>query len=176
MFNRVMRCATGLLVLAAASWPAQAEESPISFVSGPFAGAAAEDAKHTESMASEGSGTVRMDVATFSTRQYVAHVEWARLPGGYHWQDDNRVASLSRWVQSAFKATAFTVVRGDNTSVNGYRAQYRIIALTGADERCGVFDLHRGSNLIQGAICGVGGEVPLLAALEGLSIDNVIEP
>lgn len=176
MFNRVMRCAAGLLVLVAASWPAWAEESPIRFVSGPFAGVAAKEAKHTEDMASEGSGTVRTDSAAFSTRQLFAHVEWARLPGGYRWRDSDRIASLSQWVQRALKATAFTVVRGDSTSVNGYRAQYRIITLTGADERCGVFDLQRANHLIQGVVCGVGGEVPLMAVLQGLSIDNVIGP
>jgi hypothetical protein len=175
MFNRMMRC-VALLVFAAASWPAWAEESPISFVSGPLAGVAARDAKHTEEMASEGAGIVRIDTAGFSTRQLFAHVEWARLPGGYRWQDSDRIASLSRWVQGALKATAFTVVRGDSSTVNGYRAQYRIITLTGADERCGVFDLHRANHLIQGVVCGVGGEVPLMAVLEGLSINNVIGP
>ena len=51
-----------------------------------------------------------------------------------------------------------------------------MISLTGASERCGVFDLQRRSHLIQGLVCAAGGEAPLMAVLQGLSIDNVIEP
>ncbi|WP_155888915.1 hypothetical protein [Inquilinus limosus] len=177
MLNRLMRCTAGILVAAAFSGPAWAEDSPIRFVSGPLAGVAAENAKHNERMASEGSGTVRSDTATFSTKELFAFVDWARLPGGYHWRDSDRIGSLSRWVQEAFKATGFTVVRGDRTTVNGYLAQYRIITLTGSGERCGVFDLERANHLIQGGVCAVnGGDVPLMAVIQGLSIDNVIGP
>lgn len=177
MIHRMMRRAAGVLVVAALSWPALAEDSPISFVSGPLAGVAAENAKHTERQASEGSGTVRTDTATFETGQLFAFVDWSRLPGGYHWGASDRIASLSSWVQRVFKATSFTVVRGDRTSVNGYLTQYRIITLTGSGERCGVFDLQRTNHLIQGAVCAPnGGEVPLLTVLQGLSIDNVIGP
>ncbi|MFE0758871.1 hypothetical protein ACFW16_33245 [Inquilinus sp. NPDC058860] len=174
MFNRMMRCA--LLVLAAASWPAWAEESPIGFVSGPLAGVPAENAKHIEEQAADGGGIVRVDTATFSTRNLLAYVDWSRLPGGYSWRDTDRLPSLSQMAQRVYKATGFTVVRGDQTTVNGYRARYRVISLTGSGERCGVFDLQRRSHLIQGVVCAAAGEVPLMAALEGLSIDNVIGP
>lgn len=177
MFNRVMRCAAGLLMLAAASGLARAEESPISFVSGPFAGIAAEEPEHTERMASEGSGTVREDTAMFSKGDLFAFVAWSRLPGGYHWQDSDRLPSMSRTAQRAFKATGFTVVRGDRVTVNGYLAQYRIINLTGGSgERCGVFDLNRANHLILGTVCAATGDVPMMAVLQGLSIDNVIGP
>ncbi|MBW8728701.1 MAG: hypothetical protein JF625_26585 [Inquilinus limosus] len=177
MIHRLMRCAAGVLVVAAMSWPALAEDSPIGFVSGPLAGAAARNAKHTEEQASDGGGIVRTDTATFSTRGLVVSVDWARLPGGYHWRDTDRIAGLSQSVQRWLKATGFTVVRGDRTSVNSFLTQYRIISLSGTGARCGVFDMSRTNHLIQGAVCAPnGGEVPLLAVLQGLSINNVIGP
>lgn len=177
MIKRMMRCAAGIAVLAALSGPALAEESPISFVSGPLAGVAAENPKHEEEQASEGSGTVRSDTATFETRGLFAFVDWSRLPGGYHWRSTDRVVTLSRWLQRAFKASGFTVVRGDRTTVNGYLTQYRILTLDGTGQRCGVFDMERANHLIQGAVCAPnGGEVPLLTVLQGLSINNVIGP
>ena len=78
--------------------------------------------------------------------------------------------------QRVFKASGFTVLRGDQTSLNGYRMRYRMISLTGSGERCGVFDLQRRSHLIQGLVCAASGEAPLMAVLQGLSIDNVIGP
>ncbi|MGO1074730.1 hypothetical protein [Inquilinus sp. CA228] len=176
MFNRVMRCAAWLLVLVAASGPARAEESPIGFVSGPLAGVAAENTKHIEEQAADGGGIVRVDTATFSTRELLAYVDWSRLPGGYTWRDTDRLPSLSEMAQRVFKASGFTVLRGDQTSLNGYRVRYRMISLTGAGERCGVFDLQRRSHLIQGVVCAASGEAPLMAVLQGLSIDNVIGP
>ncbi|MGK9235731.1 hypothetical protein KXS07_28720 [Inquilinus limosus] len=176
MFNRVMRCAVGLLVLAAACGPARAEDSPIGFVSGPLAGVPAENVKHIEEQAADGGGIVRVDTATFSTRDLLAYVDWSRLPGGYSWRDTDRLPSLSEMARRVFKASGFTVVRGDQTSLNGYRMRYRIISLTGASERCGIFDLQRRSHLIQGVVCSAAGEVPLMATLEGLSINNVIGP
>ncbi|MGF6230936.1 hypothetical protein QFZ27_004891 [Inquilinus ginsengisoli] len=176
MFNRAMWCAAGLLMLAAASGLARAEESPISFVSGPLAGVAAENTKHIEEQAADGGGIVRVDTATFSTRELLAYVDWSRLPGGYSWRDSDSLPSLSRMAQRVFKATGFTVVRGDQTSLNGYRLRYRIISLTGASERCGVFDLQRRSHLIQGVVCTTAGEAPLMTVLQGLSINNVIGP
>ena len=176
MFNRVMRRAAGIFVLAALSWPALAEDSPISFVSGPLAGVVAENAKHIEVQEADGGGTVRADRATFSTRDLLAYVDWSRLPGGYTWRDSDRLPSLSEMAQRVFKASGFTVLRGDQTSLNGYRMRYRMISLTGAGERCGVFDLQRRSHLIQGVVCAASGEAPLMAVLQGLSIDNVIGP
>ena len=176
MFNRVMQWAAGLLVLVAASGSVRAEESPISFVSGPLAGVVAEDPKHIEEQAADGGGIVRVDTAIFSTRELLAYVDWSRLPGGYTWRDTDRLPSLSGMAQRVFKASGFTVLRGDQTSLNGYRVRYRMISLTGAGERCGVFDLQRRSHLIQGLVCAASGEAPLMAVLQGLSIDNVIGP
>lgn len=176
MFDRVMRFAAGFLVLVAASGPARAEESPISFVSGPLAGVAAENTKHIEQQEADGAGTVRADRATFSTRELLAYVDWSRLPGGYRWRDTDRLPGLSEMAQRVFDATGFTVLRSDEASVNGYRMRYRIVSLTGSGKRCGVFDLQRRSHLIQGLVCTAAGEVPLMAVLQGLSIDNVIGP
>lgn len=177
MIHRMLRCAAGALVLAALSWPALAEESPIDFVSGPLAGAAARNAKHSEAQASEGSGVVRTDTATFEAGGLFAFVDWSRLPGGYHWRSSDRIGSLTTWLQEALKATGFSVLRGDRTTVNGYLTQYRIVSLTGSNDRCGVFDMQRANHLIQGAVCVPNGaDVPVMAVLQGLSIDNVIGP
>ena len=177
MVHRMMRFAAGILVAAALSWPALAEESPIDFVSGPLARAAARNAKHSEAQASEGSGVVRSDTATFEAGGLFAFVDWSRLPGGYHWRSSDRLGSLTTWLQGALKATSYTVLRGDRTTVNSYLTQYRIVSLTGSSDRCGVFDMQRANHLIQGAVCVPNGaDVPLLAVLRGLSIDNVIGP
>ncbi|MGK9166091.1 hypothetical protein KXR53_07325 [Inquilinus limosus] len=176
MFYRMMRCFVGILVLVAMCRPALAEDSPIRFVSGPLAGVAAENPKHIEVQAADGGGIIRADSATFSTRDLLAYVEWSRLPGGYSWRDTDRLPSLSEMAQRVFKASGFTVVRGDQTSVNGYRMRYRIIRLTGSGESCGAFDLQRRSHLIEGVVCRASGEVPLMTVIEGLSIDNVIGP
>lgn len=178
MFDRMLRCALGVFAMAALSWPALAEDSPISFVSGPLAGMAAHNPKHTEEQASDGGGIVRSDTAVFEARGALfAHVDWSRLPGGYRWRDTDRVNGISQSVQRWLKATGFTVVRGDSTSVNSFLTRYRIITLTGSGERCGVFDMQRANHLIQGAVCAPnGGEVPLLTVLQGLSIHNVIGP
>ncbi|TSD87968.1 hypothetical protein FFK22_015080 [Mycobacterium sp. KBS0706] len=137
---------------------------------------AAEDAKHIEVQEADGGGIVRADRAVFSTRELLAYVDWSRLPGGYTWRDSDRLPSLSEMAQRVFKASGFTVLRGDQTTVNGYRLRYRMISLTGSGERCGVFDLQRRSHLIQGLVCAAAGEAPLMAVLQGLSIDNVIGP
>jgi len=177
MIHRIVRCAAGALVLAALSWPALAEESPIDFVSGPLAGAAAKNPKHTEEQASEGSGTVRSDTATFSAGEFLAYVDWSRLPGGYRWNDTDHLGSLAESVQRWLKATGFSMVRGDRTTVNSFLAQYRIISLSGTSDSCAVFDLRRANHMILGAVCrSRGGEVPVMAVLQGLSIDNVIGP
>lgn len=169
--------AAGLLALAAFSLPAMADESPIRFVSGPFAGATAENATHDEEHLSEAAGTKRTDAATFNANGLIALVHWSRLSGGYRWRDSDYLAPLSALVGRLFKANGVVTIRGDRTTVNGYLAQYRIISLTGPDNRCGTFILKRASHLISGFTCAPkGADVPLPSVMEGLSIDGVIGP
>jgi hypothetical protein len=177
MFNRVMRCAVGLLVLAAASGPARAEESPISFVSGPLAGAVAEETEHKQETLTEMAATKTSDSAVFRANNMVALVYWARLSMDYRWQEGNDIDSLTGLVQRAFDATGAVTLRSDRRSVNGFDARYRIVSLTGTNDRCGVFVLRRIKNLISGFACAPGGrDVPVEAVMEGISINNVIGP
>jgi|GEM_PF-1919695 len=178
MVNRMMRCAAGLLVLAAMSGPARAEESPISFVAGPFAGATAEETEHKQEDLTEMGATKTSNSAVFRANGMVALVYWSRLSLDYRWLDGgNDLNSLSSLVQRAFKASGTVLVRGDRTSVNGFMADYRIVSLTGTNDRCGLFILKRNKNLISGFACAPSGrDVPVEAVMEGISIDNVIGP
>lgn len=170
--------AAGLLALAASWLPALADDSPIRFASGPFAGAVAEDAKHEVKTLSEaGGGSSVADTAVFRANGLVAFVGWSRLTGRYIWRDGDYHVGLSRSLQRIFNATGVTVLQSDRITVNGYLAQYRLVGLTGVDRRCGVFVLKRQKHLIQGFTCGsTNQDVQLQAVMEGLSIDGVIGP
>jgi hypothetical protein len=171
------RMAAGLVVLAAFSVQARADDSPIRFVSGPFAGAAAQDPKHEEETLYEASGTRTTDTAVFRAGDMVALVDWSRLSMDYRWADGAVLDSLSAAVGHVFKAKGVSTVRGDRTTVHGFSAQYRVIGLTGSNDRCGVFVLKRVRNMISGFACGPGGrDVPIEAVMEGISIDHVIGP
>lgn len=178
MFDRVLRCAMGVFAMAAFSWPALAEESPISFVSGPLQGAVAENVKHKEdTLAHSAFGAVTTDTAVFKAGAIVAWVNWSRLGGHYRWQDDNMVAGLSDDVKDAFDATGFSILESDRRSVNGYLGQYRRISLAGIDRRCVVFALMRRNHLIQGFACAPSGQpFDAQAVMDGISIEGVIGP
>lgn len=178
MFDRVLQCALGVFAMAAFSWPALAEESPISFVAGPLKGAVAENVKHKEdTLAHSAFGAVTTDTAVFKAGAMISWVNWSRLGGHYRWQDDNMVAGLSDEVKDAFDATGFTILESDRRSVNGYVGQYRRISLTGIDRRCGVFALMRRNHLIQGFVCAPSSQpYTLQDVMEGISIDGVIGP
>ncbi|MGK9235732.1 hypothetical protein KXS07_28725 [Inquilinus limosus] len=178
MFDRMMRCAAGVIAAAMFSWPALAEESPISFVSGPLQGAAAENVKHKEeTLAHSAFGAVKSDTAVFKSGPMLAYVDWSRLGGHYRWQDDNIVASLSDSVKEIFDATGFTILESDRITVNGYLAQYRRISLIGIDRRCGVFALMRRNHLISGFACApFTRPFTVQEVMAGISIDGVIGP
>jgi len=177
MFDRLLRCAMSVCALAALSWPALAEESPISFVSGPLQGAAAENVKHDEeSLAHSAFGAVKTDTAVFKSGPMLAWVNWSRLGGHYRWQD-NDVGSLSNEVKDVFDATGFTILESDSITVNGYAARYRKISLIGIDRRCGVFALMRRNHMVQGFACAPAARAfTVQAVMEGISIDGVIGP
>lgn len=178
MFNRAMRCAAGAIAAAVLSWPALAEESPISFVSGPLQGAAAENVKHKEqSLAHSAFGSVTTDSAVFKSGPMLAWVNWSRLGGHYRWQDDDMAASLSDEVKDVFDATGFTVLESDRITVKGYLARYRKISLIGIDRRCGVFAMTRTGHLIQGFACAPAARAfRVQDVMEGISINGVIGP
>ena len=177
MYNRAMRCAAGVIAAAVLSWPALAEESPISFVSGPLQGAVAENVKHTEeSLAHSAFGAVKTDAAVFKSGPMLAWIDWERLGGHYRWQD-NDVASLSNEVKDIFDATGFTILESDQITVNGYAARYRKISLIGIDRRCGVFALMRRNHMIQGFACAPAARAfTVQEVMEGISISGVIGP
>lgn len=177
MLNRAMRCAAGVIAAAVFSWPALAEESPISFVSGPLQGAAAENVKHKgEALAHSAFGAVTSDSAVFKAGPMLAWIDWSRLGGHYRWQD-NDVASLSNEVKDIFDATGFTILESDTLTVNGYAARYRKISLIGIDRRCGVFALMRRNHMVQGFACAPAARAfTVQAVMEGISIDGVIGP
>lgn len=177
MFNRAMRCAAGVIAAAVLSWPALAEDSPISFVSGPLQGAVAENVEHNEeSLAHSAFGAVTTDTAVFKSGPMLAWVNWSRLGGHYGWQD-NDVGSLSNEVKDIFDATGFTILESDRITVNGYSAQYRKISLIGIDRRCGVFALLRRTHLIQGFACAPASRAfTVRDVMEGISISGVIGP
>ncbi|WP_225766598.1 hypothetical protein [Inquilinus sp. Marseille-Q2685] len=177
MFNRAIRCAAGAIAATVLSWPALAEESPISFVSGPLQGAAAENVKHKEeSLAHSAFGAVKSDSAVFKSGPMLAWVDWSRLGGHYRWRD-NDVGSLSNEVKDIFDVTGFTILESDGITVNGYAAQYRKISLIGIDRRCGVFAMTRTSHLIQGFACAPAARAfRVQDVMEGISINGVIGP
>jgi hypothetical protein len=172
------RMAAGLVVLAAFSVQARADDSPIRFVSGPFAGAAAQETQHKQETLAEMSGTKTSDSAVFRAGGMVSFVYWARLSMDYRWQEGGvDLAALSSMVGHSFNATGISVIRGDRTTVNGFSAQYRLISLTGTNNRCGIFILKRAQHLISGFACDpTGRDVPVQAVMEGISIDHVIGP
>ena len=178
MYNRAMRCAAGVIAAAVFSWPALAEESPISFVSGPLQGAAAENVEHKEeTLAHSAFGAMTTDTAVFKSGPMLAYVDWSRLGGHYGWQDDNMVAKLSDDVKDVFEATGFTILESDRLTVNGYLAQYRKISLIGIDRRCGVFALMRRTHLITGFACAPAARAFVVRdVMAGISIDGVIGP
>ncbi|MFE0758869.1 hypothetical protein ACFW16_33235 [Inquilinus sp. NPDC058860] len=176
MMRGISSCAAGLLALAALCLPARAEDSVIAFESGPFAGAAAEDVKRDEDNNLAERGTRVGESAVFRSNGMLAYVSWARLGGNYVWQDTG-LNGLTENVRRALDATSVTVLSGDRDTVNGFKAQYRDIRLAGPPWRCGVFALQRAMNSIIGFACRKEDRaVPILAILEGLSVDGVIGP
>lgn len=177
MFDRVLRRALALVAMAAVSWPALAEESPISFVAGPLKGAVAENVKHEEeSLAHSAFGAVKTDSAVFKAGPMIGYVNWSRLGGHYRWQDED-VSGLSDSVKEIFDATGFTILESDQVSVNGYFARYRKISLIGIDRRCGVFAMTRRNHLVQGFACAPFSQAfRVQDVMEGISINGVIGP
>ncbi|OWJ56746.1 hypothetical protein [Inquilinus limosus] len=178
MFDRVSRYAIGVFAMAAFSWPALAEESPISFVSGPLQGAVAENVEHKEdTLAHSAFGAMTTDTAVFKAGGMIAYVDWSRLGGHYGWKDTDVVASLSDDVKDIFEATGFTILESDRMSVNGYLSRYRKIALTGIDRRCGVFAMTRRTHMITGFACAPSRQAfRVQDVMDGISIDGVIGP
>ncbi|WP_155888914.1 hypothetical protein [Inquilinus limosus] len=176
MKRGISSCAAGLLALAAFCLPARAEPSVIAFVSGPLSGAAAEEVKRDQDNNLAEGGTKVSESAVFRAGGLLAYVKWSRLGGYYAWQDSG-LNGLTEDVRQVFDAAGATVVSGDYGEVNGFRAQYRDIRLTGSPRRCGVFELRRVKSRIIGFACRTEDQaVPILAILQGLSIDGVIGP
>jgi len=167
--------AAGLFVLAAFCLPAQAEDSPIRFVSGPFAGAVAYSTTHREEPLETGKMTT--DTAKFRAGNLTAYIDWSRITMDYVWTDP-RV--LDRWVDgmaNLFKATGTTVLESDRITVHGFLAQYKLVIFTGADRRCLAFVVQRVRHRFIGYACGPQAQqISMRSVLEGLSVDHVIGP
>lgn len=177
MFDRMLRCAVAVLAMAAVSGPALAEESPISFVSGPLKGAAAQNVKHEEkTLPHSAFGSMQTDTAVFKSGAMIGYVDWSRLGGHYRWQDED-TSALSDSVKEAFDATGFTILESDQITVNGYLARYRKISLAGVDRRCGVFTMMRRNHLVEGFACAPSAQAfRVQDVMQGISIDGVIGP
>jgi hypothetical protein len=177
MVRGILSCAAGLLALAAFSLPAAAEPSVISFVSGPLAGAAAEDVKHEEDNNLAERGTKVSESATFRSNGMLAWIQWSRLGGGHYvWRDDG-LGELTDNIRKVFKATGATVLSGDRAGISGFNGQYRVVDLVGTPSRCGIFHLGRSQNSIIGFVCRRDGQaVPVLAVMQGLAVQGVIQP
>ncbi|WP_395675235.1 hypothetical protein [Inquilinus sp.] len=178
MVRGILSCAAGLLALAAFSLPALADASPISFVSGPLAGAVAQDAKHEEEALEVAGGRRFSDEAFFQSGDYVGWVDWSRLNLRYRWRDTGQMDDLTDMVKRAFKASGVEGITGGQDGLGGFISQYRTFRLTGARPmNCGVFGLHRRNDWISGFACTQGqGPIPLRAVIEGLAVKDVLEP
>jgi hypothetical protein len=108
MVRRVAGAAFGLLVLAAWSAPAVAEQSTIAFVSGPLAGAMAQDVERKEDSNLAEGGTMVSESAIFASHGVTAYIQWTRLGGQYAWQDGG-LDELTKDVQNALKASGAAV-------------------------------------------------------------------
>lgn len=175
MKRGILSCAAGLFAPAALCLPAWAEDSPIRFVSGPFAGAAAYSTSHREQPLETGKMTT--DTAKFRAGDLTAYVDWSRISMDYVWTDPK---VLDRWVDGLaqlFKASGVTILESDRITVNGFLAQYKLVTFTGADRRCGAFVMGRVRQRFIGYACGPQAhQVPVRSVLEGLSVDGVIGP
>src|SRR5690348_5856868 len=118
MLRGILSCAAGLLALAAFSLPVLAEESPISFASGPLAGAVAKNVKHTEKALESAGGRRFSDTATFQSGAYIGWVDWSRLNLRYVWRDTGQMEDLTDMVKEAFEATGVEGISGGQDEVN----------------------------------------------------------
>jgi hypothetical protein len=175
MKRGISSCAAGLFVLAAFCLPATAEESPIQFLSGPFAGATPFSASHREE--SLHAGKMTTDTAKFSAGNLTAYVDWSRISLDYVWTDFSVLDDWIDGLRRLFKASGVTVLDSDRVTVNGFLAQYKLVIFTGADRRCGAFVVSRIRHRFIGYACGPQAQqIPVRAVLEGLAVDGVIGP
>ena len=178
MVRYAVRIAAGLIAWAALTGTASAEDAPIEFVSGPFAGAVGQDTVHKENQLDYGYETENR--ARFAAGPYVGEVQWLKLSGNYYRRDPNAIGRLTRMVEHVFGVGGSRTVDGDQKSVNGFLAQYRRIEIgigTSTPKNCAVYYMTRQPDSIYGYVCGPAGQpVPLDATMNGLSIRNVIGP
>lgn len=197
MMRGILSCAAGLFVLAAFCLPAPpalalctpppkrqpsielGPRTPIRFVAGPLAGVMARSGYVGDYCRPD-----RVGVAHNSARYEVAgltlYIHWHRMEDGYVWAAPTDPQQLDRHIETLRKIAegySTIVLESSREPLNGVPALTRIVVFTGADRRCGVFALGRGRDLIDGDLCGAGGQpVPLRAVLQGLSVDGVIGP
>ncbi|MGK9166089.1 hypothetical protein KXR53_07315 [Inquilinus limosus] len=176
MNRGILSCAAGLLALAAFYLPARAEQSRITFTSGPFAGTTAEEVERQENGELATPGIEASEAVLFRARGMVARVRWWRWNGYYSWWDatlNEQIANLQR----RFKPTGVAIIGSDRIAIQGFDGQFRSLDLTGTPLRCGVFKLRRGEDHIVGVACRPDGQaMPVSALVRGLSIEGVIGP
>ncbi|MGO1074728.1 hypothetical protein [Inquilinus sp. CA228] len=176
MTRGILSCAAGLFILAAFCLPAQAEPSVIAFVSGPFAGATAQEVERQEDSQRATEGIEASEAVVFRARDMIARVRWWRWNGYYSWWDATLNEQTAK-LQNRFKATGIAVTGNDRIAIKGFDGQAQSLDLTGTPQRCGVFKLRRGEDHIVGVACRWDGQpMPVSALVRGLSVDGVIGP
>ncbi|KGM31777.1 hypothetical protein P409_25250 [Inquilinus limosus MP06] len=179
--------AAGLFVLAALCLPVQAaqpvtdvgSDTPIRFVSGPFAGVAVRSATHSDEPL-DANTPYAQDDARFEAGGLRLSIHWARLGRGHAWKLAADPALLDTWVETLRKTNGgltTIVLESSRDPVSGLPAVTKTVVYTGADRRCGVFVMGREGNRINGYLCGAASQaIPLRATLQGLSIAGVTGP
>jgi hypothetical protein len=195
MKRGISSCAAGLFVLAAFCLPAVeaagapppkrqpavvvGSNTPIRFVSGPFARVVVGNAYHIDEPLDDGTPYAQDD-ASFEAGGLRLSIHWARLGGDHVWATAADPALLDEWIEILRKTNsglATIVLESSREPVNGLPAVTKTVVYTGADRRCGVFVLGRDEHRVNGYLCGAGGQaIPLSATLQGLSIAGVVSP
>lgn len=154
-------------------------DTPIRFVSGPFAGVAVKTGSHLDDTFAANTPYAQ-DQAIYEAAGLRLSVYWARLGGGHVWPTAADPALLDEWVEILRKTNSgltTIVLESSREPVNGLPAVTKTVVYTGVDRRCGVFVLGRDEHRINGYLCGAGSRaIPLAATLQGLSIKGVVGP
>jgi hypothetical protein len=153
--------------------------TPIRFVSGPFAGVAVGNAYHLDAPRDDGTPYAQDD-ADFEAGGLRLSIHWGRLGGDHVWVTAADPALLDKWVEILRKTNSgltTVVLESSREPVNGLPAVTKTVVYTGVERRCGVFVLGREEHRINGYLCGAANRtIPLAATLQGLSIAGVVGP